>query len=482
MFLREILALSVLLWAQAALGAGPDASIRPLARGGLISNNAGSAIGTFAARLGDGASGSAVLVDVASGKVLEAYQADAPMPPASVIKVVTTLYGMDVLGADYSFKTRVMIDGPVRDGMVQGNMTLVGSGDPVLDSDELMELVEQLSSEGIFGISGKFRYYDGALPYLREIDREQPVEAVYNPSISGLNLNFNRVHVRWDGDAPLQLTARAERYAPEIDTVRVERDARDGPVYRYKERQGVDHWSILSSAMTRTGAVWLPVRTPSQYAAEVFRRLARSKDIYLPPADVERDKPSGQVVAEFQRRPLNLLARGMLHFSTNLTAEVIGLTASGKTQLTSSGQAMQDWAKTRYGVEGRFHDHSGLGDSSRISANAMATVIAAAGRTDVLDGLLRRYYVQDSSGKKSALNGADIRAKTGTLNFVRGLAGLITVSNGRELAFAIFSADLERRARADKSRARPRGARGFANRSVGFEQAVLRRWLNAYAK
>ena len=70
-------------------------------------------------------------------------------------------------------------------------------------------------------------------------------------------------------------------------------------------------------------------------------------------------------------------------------------------------------------------------------------------------------------------------AKTGTLNYVRGLAGYIGAVSGRRLAFAIFSEDLERRAKAADP-ARTAGSRGWRNRARALERKLLRGWAMAY--
>ena len=174
-------------------------------------------------------------------------------------------------------------------------------------------------------------------------------------------------------------------------------------------------------------------------------------------------------------------------FSTNLTAEVIGLTAGrGENQaqtLKASGRQMQEWVETSYPVTGfRFDDHSGLNPSNQVNAVGMARLISAASKAGRLDGLLRRYFVSGRNGRGEALEGAEVRAKTGSLNFVRGLAGTITTPNRRRFAFAIFSRDLEARAKVDHREERPAGTRTFANRAKVLEQALLRRWLLSYGR
>ena len=73
-------------------------------------------------------------------------------------------------------------------------MILAGGGDPVLNTDALGDMARRLKAAGIREISGKFLVYGGALPNVAEIDKSQPDHVSYNPAISGINLNYNRVH------------------------------------------------------------------------------------------------------------------------------------------------------------------------------------------------------------------------------------------------------------------------------------------------
>ena len=137
------------------------------------------------------------VVDLASGQVLEAHQPDHDRPPGSVAKIVTALWGLDALGPDYRFRTEIRGTGPVVDGILHGDLVLAGGGDPLLDTDALGDMVRALRACGLAEVRGRFLVADGALPAVAEVDPGQPADAAYNPAISGMNLNFNRVFLAW---------------------------------------------------------------------------------------------------------------------------------------------------------------------------------------------------------------------------------------------------------------------------------------------
>ena len=107
---------------------------------------------------------SIVVADALSGQVIEASQEKASIPPASVAKALTTVYALQNLGSNWRFRTRLVASSSrIENGILQGDLTLEGGGDPALDTDGLADLIKQLRARGITGISGKFEIYDGGI-------------------------------------------------------------------------------------------------------------------------------------------------------------------------------------------------------------------------------------------------------------------------------------------------------------------------------
>ncbi|SOC02833.1 D-alanyl-D-alanine carboxypeptidase/D-alanyl-D-alanine endopeptidase [Rhodobacter maris] len=429
-----------------------------------------------------------LVADARTGLVLEAMNADRAMAPASTAKTITTLYALETLGSSYRFVTRLLATGPVSGGVLRGDLILAGGGDPTLDTDGLADLAAQLVRAGVRGLTGRFYTWGGALPYAAEIAADQPVHVGYNPSISGLILNYNRVHFRWkrgQGGYALGMEAWSEKYQPTAYTIDAALANRSTPLFGYRQTGGKEHWTVASGGLNKAGSLWLPVRLPDAYAGDVFQTLARAQGCALPAPEPLRGLPAGaQMIAARQSSELPVILRSMLKYSTNITAEAVGMTASAARGANAargaSGAAMSAWLAAKLGGgKARFVDHSGLGAEDRISALEMVRAVTLLGPKAGLRGLMKPFGLRDSAGRTVEVPGLRVDAKTGTLNFVSTLTGFITAPDGTELTFAIFTGDLARRARSQSS-GEPEGSRTWVRRSKVLQSQLITRWAALY--
>ena len=106
---------------------------------------------------------------VGDGTTVLAHQAGMALTPASVTKLLPTVFALQERGKDFRFKTRVGYTGKIQDGTLTGDLILVAAGDPTLESryfpnhSLLSPIVTALEKAGIQRIDGSIRV-EGALP------------------------------------------------------------------------------------------------------------------------------------------------------------------------------------------------------------------------------------------------------------------------------------------------------------------------------
>lgn len=487
-------------WMLTALMAGvaapgcaeaPARSIRPATRSSAGAAPAATAKGTQCPGLGAmveaarlGGKTSLMLLDAQSGRVLEALNEGAALPPASTLKALTALYALDRLGPAHRWTTRLLGTGTVGGGTLNGDLILLGGGDPTLSADGLGDLAAALAARGVKRISGRFLVSGAALPHVDRIDPEQPEYVGYNPTLSGMILNHNRVYCEWRRAGQgwsFAMDARAERFVPAVSMASVRAVNRDAPLFAYAQGDGMDRWTVSAAALGNGGSRWLPVRQPELYAGDVFRTLARAQGITLPAPTVTTAAPGGTALAQVSSDGLIPVMRDCLKYSTNITAEAVGIASSGASSLPASAARMADWARGRYGIGARLVDHSGLGGSARMAAADMAQALLR-GRGSGLPAMLREHGLRDAKGKQVQGSPVRVPAKTGTLNFASGLAGYIQPPGGREMVFAIFSADVDRRSALSRAeREQPSGGPQWTSRARGLQNALVARWVGRFA-
>lgn len=82
-------------------------------------------------------------------------QGDQPAVLASTAKLVTALASLDLLGVKHRWRTRAYLAGPLREGVLEGDLRLVGGGDALLTSEQLVAWFKRLHARGLREIRGR---------------------------------------------------------------------------------------------------------------------------------------------------------------------------------------------------------------------------------------------------------------------------------------------------------------------------------------
>jgi serine-type D-Ala-D-Ala carboxypeptidase/endopeptidase (penicillin-binding protein 4) len=423
-------AVAALLPARLALWDIPRAADRPAAQAGPVLPGAASGAplptshGLAAALVSRLASGSlggqtgGVVMDPSSGRVLWARGASSPMPPASTTKLVTAVAALDVLGPGARFTTRVAA-GPA------GSVVLVGGGDPTLAA--------------------------GSPP---ASDYPQPATLRSLAATTARALRAKgRMAVRLGYDTSL-FTGPA--LAPGWPTAYIT----TGNV------TAITSLEVDQGRLTRSGAPedaddpgnFRPRSTdPAGQAAAAFAGFLRGDGIRVTgPAGPETAPRHAAVLAAVSSPPLSAIVAWMLRESNNVIAEnlarQVALREHRPASFSGAAAAVTGVLRS-LGISPGIHlvDGSGLSPQDRITPGTLARVVslAAAPRHPALRPAITGLPVagfsgtlapgQSVFGRMSQPGLGVVRAKTGNLDTLATLAGLVYDASGRVLAFAFMT-------------------------------------------
>ncbi|MFM8305006.1 MAG: D-alanyl-D-alanine carboxypeptidase/D-alanyl-D-alanine-endopeptidase [Actinomycetota bacterium] len=337
-----------------------------------------------------------------------ARQADVPYIGASTQKLLTGAGALAVLGSDTKLTTRVLATGGVDDGTVD-RMMLVGGGDPLLSTEEFRAALES----------------DPKTAGTPSTPLESLADAVVADGVRKVGA-LVVVDDRYDD----------ERYNPAWPAS-----------YRTQGQIGPVGALTVNKGFSRLKPVPVPVEDPAVAAGDAFTRLLRARGVSVG-GTVQRGKvPDGAIpLAAVESAPMKDVVAEVVRSSDNLAAEMlvkeIGVRAA-KEGTTSAGLAaatkrLGEMGVTMTGVT--LVDGSGLGRDNRVTCRALADTVDLGARPDMV-ALWAGMSVAGQTGTLadellgSGLEGR-LRAKTGFLNGVTGLAGV--VDNGRPLRFSFI--------------------------------------------
>ncbi len=408
----------------------------------------------------------AVMVQrISDGKVVIAHQADRAMAPASTLKLVTTLVGIEKLGPVYRGKTEFLAAAPQRGAVLDGDLILRGGGDGDLDWESFFHMLQALRYRGISEIHGDL-IIDRNLFQPARLDVGVPAfdetpEFRYNviPDALLLNTNLLRFDMESDGTSlGVRITPPLDRVSIDVDMTLIDGECKkweDGwklPQTTYGEK-GAENGNVrvrLHGTFPRncTASTNINVIERARYADLLFRQLWSYLGGTISGV-VREGKADGatpgamRILASHRSNPLAEGLREINKPSDNTLARLLFLTlgtldkqAEGPT-LSRAEAEVRDWFK-KHGIDdsGLVLDNgSGLSRSARIKPVQLAGLLNAGWRSNWapefmssmpiagVDGTLSKRMT-DSTGKIPS------RLKTGTLRDVSAIAGYVADADG----------------------------------------------------
>lgn len=429
-----------------------------------------------------GAEWSVLALSLDRGDTLFAQGAHDPLAPASNMKLLTTAAALHHLGPGFRYQTFLVADGPVVDGRLEGDLILYGTGDPGLSSRfyrsntvVFEELVDQLLAQGITTVDGKVMG-DGTFfrgPELGPGWNPRDFNDWFAAPVSGLSFNENIVTLQVESGGyvgarpivhifPDSAAFLMDNFARTVDT-------RPRPML-WVDREHPGAAIRVGGEMPLNGRdLWreMPIFNPSFFAASALVRVMEQKGVRVTrtpqPVTAGASRVTGRrvwgpgagsvdphIVARHTSLPLEDYLRVVNRESHNFLAEsvlkTIGRVASGDGSFEGGSRAIMAFLDEQAGLDMtgiQVADGSGLSEGNRVSAAGLVKVLEYMSGTDFWDAFLETL---PEAGSRAGLPrmfrtpaARNLRAKTGTLDGVSALSGMVHSADGERILFSIMA-------------------------------------------
>lgn len=380
------------------------------------------------------------------GPARVAHRVDAPVNPASINKLVTTFAALDLLGPTFTWNTPVYFDGPVRHGVLEGNLVIQGQGDPALVLERLWLLLHRVQSLGVKTIAGDIVLDRSAFtlpPHDPAAFDGEPLRP-YNAAPDALLVNFKSVtvtltpepgrarvrvdpplaHVRWPATVPLAPGECGDW----IGGLRA--DFRAPGRVRFAG-------SFPGACGERNWHVAFP--DPDRYAARAVEAAWLGMGGHLRGEVREGRVPAGATPAfTFPSPTLAEVTRDINKFSNNVMAQqvflTLGLQQRGQGSFEAAREVVRGWWRERFGGEPPATENgSGLSRSESITAAQLGQLLQSAWASPLMPDYAASLPLLGLDGtlRRQRQNTGLAHLKTGSLNEVAGMAGYVHGPQGR---------------------------------------------------
>lgn len=425
------------------------------------------------------------VISLSNGATLYQRNANRQFTPASNMKIYTTGVALDLLGADYRWRTSVYaLSQPDANGLVEGDLVLYGRGAPDLvsqssDENSLGKLVDMLHARGIRRVKGNVigdeSYFRGNS--LGDGWQWNDIQWYFGAEASALSVNGNEVDVNLlpptKADAPPDV-----RTGDPLGYVQIENRMAAGSraerstigLYRGLSDNRVEVWGEFAPGTKGFGAR-LSVHNPALWAAKIFQEALKRKGITVDgqamarssrTAPDQRFEPSElNELAFVSSAPLSEIARITNKQSNNLYAELILRTLGRERRAMlaerepsgrergddEAGTALLKMWLTRNGVDTQsmaLHDGSGLSRLNLVTPEVTTKLLASLSKSSSSQVFRESLPIAGKdgtlAGRLKTIAGRSF-AKTGSLIYDNSLSGYVITAKGETLAFSIICND-----------------------------------------
>jgi len=413
-----------------------------------------------------GTSLSVLVREIGRDEPLISFNSTVPRNPASTMKVLTTWSALEILGPAYTWQTRAYATGPVKDQVLDGDLVLVGGGDPFMTAERWWGFANGVRLAGIRRIKGDV-IIDNSYFEPQGDDRgafDNKPFSTYNVLPDALLVNFQTVNFSlfpdladgklrpsafpWPANLKVDSTVSLDGGSCRRRGNGIDVSTPDGPAGNTMTISG--RYSASCGPLSFTRAV---MRAP-EFAYGTFRAFWEESG-----GEIDGGwklgvlPPGASMVYSQDSLSLAEIIRLVNKFSSNAMARQLLLTLAaekaGRPGTTAGGQKVIAEFLASQGISVPslvLENGSGLSREERITAEGLVDVLLAAWRSQYMpefaaslplsatDGTLRRRF------RSPEMQGR-LRMKTGSLEGVSALAGYVNAASGRTFVTVVIVND-----------------------------------------
>ncbi|HEY5933619.1 MAG TPA: D-alanyl-D-alanine carboxypeptidase/D-alanyl-D-alanine-endopeptidase [Kofleriaceae bacterium] len=410
---------------------------------------------------------SVMIREVETGAVVYEREATKLASPASIAKLATLAAAAEKLGWDHRYETRLVTSAPIANGVLKGDLIVIGSGDPSMNDHHggarvaLGQIADQLRAAGIVAIDGAL-VGDGRAFGSDTIGDGWAWDHLAEPfaaPVAALQVRENTVHLELRaGDtvgAPIVVAVPVSDGWLELDVRATTAPAGTTPTVRWRRLPGTVSIEIAGQAPLGFPKVkrGFAIARPIELFLRELSATLRERRITIrggTSTGAPASGPEMKQLASYRSPPLSELATVMMKKSQNGYAETLLRTLGATTGdgTAAGGVKVVTAILGGWGIAPDSYvlrDGSGLSRFDYVTAAMMVDVLRHMHRDPRhRDAFLATFPIAGRDGTLAdRMTGTpaegNVRAKTGTLASVRSLAGFVDTKGGRRLAFAIIA-------------------------------------------
>jgi serine-type D-Ala-D-Ala carboxypeptidase/endopeptidase (penicillin-binding protein 4) len=409
------------------------------------------------------------IADANSGNSVYALNNEKLLIPASVLKLVTSAAALEILGSDYRFLTRLGYSGKIKNGVLYGDLIIIGGGDPALGSEyftghyftpHFLEVwAKRVKAEGISRIEGRL-ITDNTLYNNEKIPPTwiwEDMGNYYGAGTSALTVYDNLTRITFQSPPEAGSPTSILSVYPRLKGIHWENEVLSSDIQRdlaYVFGSPHDNRRIIRGTIPGNRSKFTIKASnphPEKLIADEFLAHLASAGVFITGSvAVEKYNPKNFFqIASVESPPLSEIIKVLNSESVNLFAEhlvcQIAAEETGMGDREAGLKIIADhWASRGLDVSQLFmEDGSGLSHFNAVSPQFITSLLISMKNSGTH---YSPFFESLPSAGNGTLNGfnrnlfpfGSLSLKSGSMKRVRCYAGYIKTDSGNEYAIAIL--------------------------------------------